>query len=130
MSVSEKLDADLAIGKLRRIRPDLVPIPLDPFSLSRADICRLLECMVWAVAEDRGKKEARPAVRALSRLLGAEGAVKESFEKLQSVSEALLENVDGAERGFFHLFGPPPYWMNLAGYQIDTEDEVEDVDDG
>jgi HKD family nuclease len=129
LSVREKLDADLAIGKLRRIRPDLIPIPLDPFNLSRADVCRLLECMVWAVAEDRGKKKARPAVHALSRRLGAEGAVKASFEQLQSLSEALLEGAEGAERGFFHVFGPPPYWRSVDGHQIDTEEEVEDVDD-
>jgi len=129
LSVREKLDADLVIGKLRRIRPDVVSIPLDPFSLAPEDVRRLFECMVWAVAEDRGKKQARPAVRALSRRLGGEGAVKKNFEQLQSVSEALLESVDGAQRGFFQLFGPPPYWTSAEGDELGDEVDADEAPD-
>jgi hypothetical protein len=48
---------------------------------------------------------------------------------LQSVSEALLENVDGAERGFFQLFGPPPYWDSTDDADREADDDVGDLED-
>lgn len=39
------------------------------------------------------------------------------------------ESVDGAERGFFQLFWPPPYWTGAPGDEVDTDDEIEELED-
>jgi hypothetical protein len=127
LAVGDKLDAELAVGKVRRIRPRVVSIPLDPSQLTEADVRLLLECLVWAVAEDRSKKRARPAVRALTERLGQGASGKQALARLQAVSEALLEGADDATRGFFQLFGTPPYW---AGAKVDSDAVDEEPDAG
>lgn len=68
--------------------------------------------MTWAVVEDRGMKNSKPAVRDLS--LRRKGAAQRS-RALTDLSQALLEGVDGAEAAFFRVFGPPPYWQAADG---------------
>lgn len=121
-AVREKLDADFAIGKLRRIRPDFLPLEID--LRTSEQVRRLLECMVWQVAEGRGKRHRPVVAPLLSRLRGKAGS---SFNELQALSEALLEGVEGVEHRFFELFGAPPYWLPLSGDEIGYEED-DDLD--
>jgi len=124
LSVKEKLDAELAIAKLGRLRPEVLPVPIDP----TAQVIRvLLEAMVWSVAEDRGKRKSRPAARKLSERLPNKNPAA-SLDKLDALSASLIEELPGAERTFFSLFGSPPYWTVEASGETEEEDD-DDADD-
>lgn len=123
LGVVDKLDADLAVAKLQRIRPEIVPVPVNA---DEHVVRRLLECMTWSIAEDRGRRNnSRPAVRALAT---CRTGSHPDIADLSAVSEALIEQVDGAEQSFFTLVGPPPYWT-VVPTDVDSTEDIDDDDD-
>jgi HKD family nuclease len=121
LGVVDRLDADLAVAKLQRIRPEIVSVPVNADSHV---VRRLLECMIWSVAEDKGRRNnSRPAVRALATRNG----IHPTIADLSAVSEALIEQVDGAEQSFFTLLGVPPYWT-VATPDVNSEADFDDDD--
>ena len=122
LMVASKLDADHAIVKLKRVRPELVPVPVE---LEDPVVRRLLACMIWSVAEDRGTRNTKPAVRELS--MSRRGRAQ-TFADLHVLSEALLDGEDGAEQTFFTAFGRPPYW-NASTEPWDDDDDDDDDDE-
>jgi len=82
--------------------------------------------MVWAAADDRGARNTKPAVREFAR---HRSPTAQTLQAMQDLSEALLEDVDGAELAFFTAFGRPPYWSATVETSIPDEDEDEDDDE-
>lgn len=118
--VADKLDADLAIAKLQRVRPQLLRVPV---TYDDTVIRRLLECMTWAALEDRGERNTKPAVRELS--LARRGKARQP-KVLTELSQSLLDGADGAEAAFFGVFGPPPYWKATnASLSLEDDDGEE-----